>query len=289
MLYLEGAMLSRLRIAGAFAIAALTLLMSSLAHADILISPQRVVLDESNRQTVISLHNPGNSVRNYRLEWVERRMSESGEVIALAAGENPRSVTGMVRFSPRRVSIEPGQTQTVRLDYRPPADLAPGEYRSHLRIALEPLEDGSSATEVMRGEQDGMTFRLNALMSFALPVFVRHGQGSVQVDITAVEPAAFSRNGVQEPALNVSLFRTGEFSAYGRLVVYQQLNANAPVEEISEAGGVAMYAEMSRLTRLVPLRPGVQLPAGSWLRVTYEGEGAERGQVFAERVMRIGN
>lgn len=276
----------------ALAFAALVMLASwtfvQPAQADILISPQRVALDDANRQTVISLHNPGKTERTYRLEWVERRLTDDGQLVSLKDGENPRSIATMVRFSPRRVSIKPGETQTVRLDYRPPASLAPGEYRSHLRIALEPNADGSSATEIMRGEQEGMSFRLDALLSFSVPVFVRHGAGTATAQITTVEPIMITRDGATEPGLKVSLARGGEFSTYGRLVVYQQLNADAPVEEISETGGVAMYTEVSSQTREVSLRPGTRLVPGSWIRVTYEGEGAARGQVFAERVFQIG-
>lgn len=259
------------------------------ARADILISPQRVTLDEANRKPIISLHNPGTEARTYRLKWVERRLDEEGKMIAIKEGENPRSIASMVRFSPRRVVVEPGKTQTVRLDYRPPADLAPGEYRSHLLIQLEPREDGGGGTPALSGEKDGMTFRLDALLSFSVPVFVRHGAGTATAQITAVEPTMVERDGAREPGLKVSLTRGGEFSTYGRLVVYQQLNAKAPVEQISEAGGVAMYTEISRLTRVVALKPGTQLQPGSWVRITYEGEGAERGKIFAEREFQIGN
>jgi fimbrial chaperone protein len=259
------------------------------ARADILISPQRAILTDDNRQAVISLHNPGTTTRTYRLEWVERRLTEDGQLLSVKEGENPRSIANMVRFSPRRVVIKPGQTQTVRLDYRMPAGLAPGEYRSHLRIGLEPPTDGGG-TEVMNGEREGITFRLNALMSFAVPIFVRHGAGTATAQITAVAPTLVKHEGEpDEPGLKVSLTRAGEFSSYGRLVVYQQLNAQAPVEQISETGGVAMYTEISNQTRIVALKPGTRLQPGSWLRVTYEGDGAERGQIYAERVFQIGN
>jgi P pilus assembly chaperone PapD len=240
------------------------------AHADILISPQRAILTDDVRQAVISLHNPGAVARAYRLSWVERRLSEDGQVFTLKDGENPRSIAAMVRFSPRRVTVLPGQTQTVRLDYRPPADLKPGEYRSHLRIGMEPIEDNNGVsppgTEVMRGEKDGVSFRLDALMSFSVPIFVRHGAGSADVKIAAVEPVMSKQSGVDEPGLNVRLSRSGEFSSYGRLMVYHQLNANAPVELIGEAGAVAIYAEVNGQSRVVKLKPGARLVPGSWVR-----------------------
>jgi hypothetical protein len=245
-------------------------------------------MNADNRQAIISLHNPGKVPRAYSLKWVERRLNEDGQLTNIKEGENPSSITSMVRFSPRRVVIEPGQTQTVRLDYRPPVDLKPGEYRSHLRIGMEPLTNSASGTAVMQGEREGMSFRLEALMSFTVPVFVRHGSSIATVQISAVEPSTITHDGMKDPALKVNLTRSGDFSAYGRLVVYQQMDAKAPVVEIGEAGGVAVYAEIGSMTREVPLKPGARLLPGSWVRITYEGEGSERGQVFAERAFQIG-
>lgn len=258
------------------------------AKADILISPQRVVINEENRQAILSLHNPGNVPRAYSLKWVERRLTEAGELIQLKEGENPSSITSMVRFSPRRVVIAPGKTQTVRLDYRPPVELKPGEYRSHLRIGMEPLADVKNGTEVKLGEQSGMSFRLEALMSFTVPVFVRHGPGTATVNISAVEPVQIKRDGLTEAGLKVNLTREGAFSSFGRLVVYQQMNSNSPVEVIGLTEGVSIYAEINALKREMLLKPGTQLKPGSWVRITYEGEGSERGQVYAERAFQIG-
>jgi len=267
-------------------------LLTQASWADILISPQRVVMNDSTRQATVSLHNPGDKARSYRLQWVEREQTADGGVRVAEGKSNPNSAAGLVRFSPRQVTVPPGQTQTVRLDYRPNANLATGEYRSHLLIGIEPAKDAAgrpSGTEVAREQRDGMTFRLEALMSFAVPVFVRHGAGSVNTDITGVKPAFVERDGQRQPALDITLSRSGEHSAYGKLIVYQQQNASAPVEKIGETAGVAIYTELHQLTRNVLLRPGTQLTPGSWIRVSYEGEGPQTGQVFAERVFQLGN
>jgi hypothetical protein len=274
--------------------ATILLLGSLFAHsatADILISPQRVVMDDANRQAVISLHNPGDRPRSYRLEWVERMQSPGGGLVAVDGKDNPRSAASMLRFSPRQIAVPPGTTQTVRLNYRPSDGLAPGEYRSHLRIGMEPdknVPGSEGGTEVARGQQGGMNFRLEALMSFAVPVFVRHGAGSVSSEITQVRPHMTEHEGRQHPALDVTLSRSGEHSAIGKLVVHQQQNANAPVDKIGETGGVAIYTELKQLTRTILLHPDAQLTPGSWIRVSYEGEGAQTGQVFSERVFQIG-
>ncbi len=262
--------------------------VTGMAHADLLVSPQRVILSDDHRQVVISLNNPGTTTNSYRLSWVERRETETGQLISVKAGEASRSAAELVRYSPQRVTVAPGSTQTVRLDFRPPVDLAPGEYHSHLLVGMEAPVNGTGGTPTISGEQKGISFQLNALLSYAVPVFVRHGAGTATAEISAIEPTQVKRDGVDVPGLKVRLKRGGEFSSYGRIVVYQQLDANAPVELISEAGGVAMYAEIKGLTRVVDLKPGSRLVQGSWIRVTYEGEGTDHGQVYAERSFQVG-
>lgn len=270
----------------AASIGVLFCLMAVGVRADILISPHRVVLSDEVRQAVVNLHNPGTVERIYRLEWVERRQLPNGDLVHLKAGENPRSAAGLVRFSPRQVTVPPGQTQTIRLDYRPARDMAPGEYRSHLRIQQLPRE--GVAVEVARGEQEGIQFRLDALLSFSIPVFVRHGPGAARVEIVSVQPEWVKTESDAVPALRVGLVRTGEFGSFGRIAVYQQMAPGAPVVEIGHAASVAIYAETNRLDRVVELRRDAELRPGSWLRVTFEGEGPERGQVLAEQVVQIG-
>lgn len=260
--------------------------LTSLAHADIMISPTRAVLDVNNPRATLTLRNPSNVARAYRLSWTERRMDSAGQLVRLKEGENPRSAAGLVRFSPRRVVVEPGQLQTIRLDFRPSADLNPGEYRSHLVIGLEPQQSG---TKMIDDVHEGMSVQLQALISFSLPVIVRHGAGSAQVAIVSVTPEQIAHEQSTLPALRVTMSRAGEFSTYGNLVVYQQLEANAPVTEIGRAGNVVIYDEASQGTHLVPLNEDVDLRAGSWIRLTYQGTEQQEGTVFAEQVFRIGD
>lgn len=254
------------------------------ARADIMVSPTRIVLDQNSRQATITLRNPGTVDRTYRLRWSERRMDPQGGIEVIPDGQNPTSVVNMVRFSPRRIVVPAGQLQTIRLDYRPPVDLAPGEYRSHLIIGLEPEQSG---TAVMNETQKGMTIKLEALISFSLPVMVRHGTGNANLAINSVAPDTVDGGYGPSPALKVNLTRSGAFGSYGRLTIYQQLDANSPVQEIGRAGNVAIYAETTQVSRVVTLKEGVNLKPGSWIRVAYEGEGQEAGQIFAEQSFKL--
>ncbi len=257
------------------------------ALADITITPTRVVMEPGTRDAVVTLRNPSDRERVYRVSWAEREMTADGSVEPRAE-PGPFAASPHVRIAPRRVAVGPGQTQTVRLHLRPPADLPPGEYRSHLVLGLEPESEASFIMGQEETPAEGVGFRLEALLSFALPVIFRHGEGGEpQVAISHVEPRTFESRRGTEFGLLVSLEREGAWSSFGRVVAYQQVDQNAPVQEIGYARDVAIYAEANQSRVMVPLRPDVTLQPGAWLRVTYEHQGQRFGQVMAERVFQM--
>src|SRR5690606_23596221 len=101
----------------------------------------------------------------------------------------------------------PGGTQQVRILLRRPADLAPGEYRSHLWIITETKPEGFSAD----GADASRSFKLSIQPSLTMPVFVRHGNLDVSAQISDVRYSAVPGGGSVSFVLN----RTGNRSLYG--------------------------------------------------------------------------
>ncbi len=277
----------------------LNLFPVSSARADLMVSPTRVDLNDTQKQAVVILRNVGQTPLAYRIDWSERRITDAGEMKTVPAGTNPKSIARMVRFSPRRVVVQPGQNQTIRLDYRPPQNLAEGEYRSHLTIRSEPQAVNSAApketeksAEVTKSvdEPKGLSFKMEVLLSYSLPVVVRRGVPSVDVAITGVKPEMVNRGeeGTHR-ALRIDMTRSGAFGTMGRISVYQQMDANAPIVDIGQPALATLYQEVSQQTNVVLLKPEAVLRPGSWIRIAYEGQGSDAGKVFAERTFRVGN
>lgn len=255
------------------------------ASANMLISPLRVLLTEDNRTATITLRNTGDGPRTYRLEWVHQQMRETGGYYR-EADESvlPPKAESMIRFSPRQVTIPAGQNQTVRLSYRPPANLGPGEYRSHLKFAVladvsEPisrLDLGQSA--------DGITMELDMQMSFTMPVLVRKEVAPPDVSISSIEVVPADQ---QNPlSLSITFERSGESSSFGDVIVEYQVNEGSPVSLIGKQGDVAIFTEVDRRIVTIPLGADV-IPAGSFVRVAYEGKQEYSGRVLAEQVFRV--
>lgn len=260
----------------------LSMAMVTPTWSDMLISPTRAYMDTNNRSATLVLRNTADGARTYRLSWEDKRVNAEGSYEMLAESEDWSSASKMVRFSPRQITVGPGENQTVRLSFRPPADLESGEYRSHLKLQVVAEESEPTAVIKMEDtEREGVGFRLFMQMSFSIPVIARHQISAPEVSISGVSVIPATEN--RDMALAVTLNRMGEASSYGSLVVEMQGDANSPVELIGRRKELYVFHETDRKVVRVSLRDKA-IPAGSWIRIAYEGSAEYEGKLWDERV-----
>lgn len=256
----------------------------SVADADMLISPTRAALDTKDRQAELVLRNTSEGSRTYRLEWEDKRVvDDNGTYEMVGEGENWPSAANMIRFSPRQITVGPGENQTVRLSLRPPKDLEPGEYRSHLLLKVVAKDsEPSGVMEMDDPNREGIGFKLFMQMSFSIPIVVRHNVDPPEVAISdiKVQPREGSD---QQMALAVELSRSGVASSYGEIVVEMQKDRNSPVERIGRKKGVYVFHETDIKTVTVFLRDQ-RIPPKSYIRVAYEGTEEYEGRVWDEKI-----
>ena len=264
------------------------LMWSSLAHADIMISPLRVVLDEQRTEATLTLRNPGERDRTYRIFWVEREMGPDGRVVVAESGVE-RPASSLVRHAPRRITVPAGGNQTVRLFWRPSESVANGEYRSHLMLQLDGGGQMGAGTQVMSGQAgEGVSFQLEALISFAVPVIVRKGPGEARVTFSGIEPRMVALDdGSQQMVMAVRMQRAGPFSAYGNLLIHQQIDGSSEPELIGRVTGAAIYHELDEVEYEVRLNPAVQLHPGAMLRVALVEPDPRGERLIAEQLIRL--
>ncbi|MCV2369273.1 fimbrial biogenesis chaperone [Roseateles oligotrophus] len=258
------------------------LAMAGPASADLMLYPTRIVMEKTQRAAQVELINQGKTPETYRISFVNRRMGENGEFIAIdspAPGE--LFADAMLRFSPRQVTIPPGGSQTVRIQLRRPAELASGEYRSHLQF--ERVAETNSGNSVENAATDAgkeVGVVLNALVGASIPVIVRHGE--VQVDVALSDLNLLSHAEGAQPVLGFALNRSGNRSVYGDFQVFYAAKGKAPIE-VAKAGGVAVYTPNSRRLARMPLNlpEGAKLEQGS-LQVVFRDRPEFGGKTLAE-------
>lgn len=238
--------------------------------SDLLIAPTRAVFEGRARTAEITLKNTGTKAATYRISLVARRMTPEGrfaEVDLPSAAE--KLADSMIRYAPRRVHLEAGEYQAIRLAVRKPADLSEGEYRIHMLFRAVP-DSQSLAEQIGAGTgNDGLAVRLIPIYGVTIPVIVRHGnlEGGARI-----AKAAFTAH-EETAGVDLQLVRLGQQSFYSDIEVIKPGEA-AP---FAIARGIAIYHEIDMRSVFVPVSPDYEGPLSGPATIRlYEVNGNDR-------------
>jgi len=260
------------------------LVFSDIAKAQekpgLLITPTRVALEGRSRSAAVSLANNGNAEGTYAISIVNRRMNEDGSiVVAEEAMEGERFADKMLRISPRRVTLKPGQHQNVRVLARKPKDLEDGEYRSHMNFTIIPQDEPTEREqENINDESDALTINIKANFGVTIPVIVRHGEVSATSEIKDLNIKT-DKDGAKN--LSFSINRKGNRSLYGDIFVLYN-NAEGKEYILKSMGGLAVYTPNDKRTFTIKLDvpDGVDINKGT-IEVQYKEKAKAGGKLLA--------
>ena len=105
---------------------------------DLLVAPTRVVFEGRKRSAELNLSNIGQARATYRVSLVRMEMDENGAFKERTPDPGAENLQTLFRFSPREVTLDPQESQTVRIQIRKPAELPAGEYRLHIVFRAVP-------------------------------------------------------------------------------------------------------------------------------------------------------
>lgn len=246
-------------------------------------TPTRLVFEERTRSAQVTLANRGSATATFRISLISMVMDESGEMREAQSGE-VKSVEKLVRFSPRQIDIAPGAHQVVRLSLRKPADLADGEYRSHMFFRAVPQESaGRSVTDETALQDNELRIQLIPIYGVTIPVIVR--QGALSLDVGITDSAHLPASGDLPERLEITLTRKGARSAFGDVVAAYQPAGGGEEIIVGRISRLAVYTpnDTRRVDMTLQVPDGVALKSGGKLRVTYRATEDEGGQVLAEQ------
>lgn len=259
------------------------LLAAQAAQAGLMLYPTRIVLERHQRAAQVELTNNGTTPETYRINIVNRRMGENGEFSAIQTpAPDEKFAKPLLRYSPRQVTIKPGDSQILRILVRKPANLAPGEYRSHLQFdRVADVESVSSVEQAHKQTDTGIGLKITALIGASIPVIVR--QGETQAVATLSDLAlALPVPKANDPVLTFQIHRSGNRSVFGDLTVHFTPTGGQPLE-LAKAGGLAVYVPnpMRRVRMQLALPQGAAL-AGGTLSLSFRERADVGGGLIAE-------
>lgn len=196
----------------AAALALVLTLVGAREAAAVSVSPTALYIDSRTRTGVLTLHNPGTLPEEVTIDFAYGYpQSDTAGNIAVeltrepAAGE-PSALAWMRAF-PRRLMLQPGQRQVVRVMVDAPAGLAQGEYWARVLITSK---GGQPPIEQTQGDQ---VLHLEVQTTLVMAANYRNGDVSTGVTVTS---AAARRTGA-EVTLELDLERTGNAAFLGSL------------------------------------------------------------------------
>jgi P pilus assembly chaperone PapD len=276
---------SRLGHAGRALLLALALLPQC-ALADLMLYPTRVVFEKNQRAAQVDLINNGAEPATYRISLVNRRMGPNGEFLTATTPEpGEKFADGLLRYSPRQVTLQPGVSQTVRIVVRKPASLEAGEYRSHLFFERLPDTRGPTSVEpgALADKQIGIV--LTTLVGASIPVIVRHDATFAEVTLSdlAFKPA----HGAEPAQLAFQFERRGNASVYGDVAVTFTPQGGA-AQAVGSMTGVAVYSPnpLRRASVALVTPAGVALAQGQ-LRLVFRDRPEAGAKTIAEAVLNL--
>jgi len=249
---------------------------------DLLVSPGRVVFDMRKRTAALNLSNIGAAEATYRISLVRMEMDEDGRLteVPLDTASGAVNLPGLIRFSPREVTLGVKEAQTIRLQVRKPADLPTGEYRIHMMFrAVPPTPE--AAKEVPQGERPkGLSVKLTPVYGLAIPLIVRQGETSATASLSGLAFDATSRK------LSFHMDRQGNQSVFGDLKA-TWTPRNGKAISVGEATGVAVYVPNATRKMLLPLTAlkGSSTYRAGQFKVIFALPPTEGGKLLAEAIL----
>lgn len=247
------------------------------SFSDMSIFPVRPVFKEKDRSRHINVINRDSKPAQFEMEWYYQRQTPDGVYEnAPASLTMPYDVASMVRYSPRRVNLEPGGIQLIRLSLRRPPDLPDGEYRAYLKLRRTSAPTASSISK----KPSKIKAQLNVAVNYAMPVIIRQGKNDASASIQGVKLLPADLAAKKPPMLDVDISRVGKFSTLGRVNVFWT-PVGGQEKQIGTLGNFNIFPEIGSRTAHIALTE--QNVSGGALRVIYVGEEEDEGKTFDEK------
>jgi len=218
------------------------------AGAVLFIHPTLVIFEGNERSGTITLSNRGDETGTFEMSWTDMTMTPSGGLVK-NEGPAPWSLQSYVRYSPRRVTLAPLESQVVRIAVRRGLDVPEGEYYSHFRVLTLNSED-PLAPEADADEPTSAAVVIEARSAVAVPIIWRNSRDESGASIEAV------RIDQDTNQLSVDVLRHGQLSVRGFLHVFDTA-ADGSRSPLAQPVPLVIYPNLDARTMAIELNEGV--------------------------------
>ncbi len=189
---------------------------ASATEASLFLTPQSLIFDDKSRSQSVHVVNRGNRTGVFAVRWIDHTMTEEGRLFTWKdPAQSPYSLQPYVRYSPRRVTLKPGESQLIRIALKKPIDQIPaGEYFSHLNVVTLNKNVEESIRHYESEQETGSTHKASSIQVIArtgisIPVVWRHTdeKPAAKVDVIRLDK--------KSNQLELDIIRIGNVSTRG--------------------------------------------------------------------------
>ena len=258
---------------------------------NLMVSPARVVFEGRARSEELILGNTGKEPAVYRIKLIHMAMTEEGGIKELPDGpdgvtadlQNGMDPAQLIRYSPHQVTLEPGQSQVLRMMLRKPAQLPDGEYRVHVLFQAVPNELAGGKGPTPPPSQKGLSIHLTPIIGLSIPIIIRNGQASAEAGFANL---ALEHQG-ERFFLAADLTRSGNASIYGDLLADFTSAKGTATPNMGVQGGLAVYPPLAKRKIRIPLEVPKDFSGFSGGRFHLRFQAPNGGKVMAEADLRV--
>ena len=151
------------------------------------------MLDNNTRYASVHIVNQGQRTGVFEVHWLDHTMNEQGNLVAWKPPlQSPWSIQPYIRYSPRRVTLGPGESQLIKVALKAQARQAEkGEYFSHLKVITINNNVEETLLLAKRGnkinQENDSTIKIKPLLGISIPVIWRHDLPSSKAELTLKE------------------------------------------------------------------------------------------------------
>jgi hypothetical protein len=217
---------------------------ASLGYANILglsVAPINMVFTPRQTIQTFTVSNRSANTLAYRLSLSDEVMNADGSLSPQADGF-AYSAKKMIRFSPNEITLAPGEHQIVRVMIRRPADLADGDYHSHVMFEEQLTK---TQTDLKLDETQGAVLKteLKALLTLGVPVVIQHGKIEQKLEMVGLVDTPKKLEDGQYSPFEVSFKRSGNATGVGFLTLKDPKG-----QDIMAPRSVSVYRERDEVT-----------------------------------------
>ncbi len=222
---------------------------SSYAGAKLFVNPQHVIFLDKQRSHEVTLSNLGDRTGVFQLQWVDYEMTPEGTLLPWQTDTySPWSIQPFVRYSPRRVTLAPGESQIIKIAIKRNSKPEFDELFSHLIIRT--INDNLEKT---------LASPINSEMQYSVSIETRMGIG-IPVSWYRGKhqsKAALSVANIQNNSVQINIERLGANTSRGYLHVLQANNQGETIS-LADPSHIVIYPNLDMRSILLPLTNPLQ-------------------------------